>query len=97
MWFLVLIMKLNSRVFWDFWLCFEDCLVFVRKKWEKEGWYGFGSVLGGQNGWCFGALIWGVIWLWLLIYEGNVGAFCVLYTVFVTLEGLVITAVMGFG
>ena len=29
MWFLVLIMKLNSWVFWDFWLCFEDCLVFV--------------------------------------------------------------------
>ena len=42
--------------------------------------------------WCF----WGVIWLWLLIYEGNVGAFCVLFTVFVTLEGLVITAIMTF-
>lgn len=36
MWFLVLIMKLNSRVFWDFWLCFEDCLVFVRKKNGKK-------------------------------------------------------------
>jgi len=34
--FLVLIMKLNSRVFWDFWLCFEGCLVFVKKKMEKE-------------------------------------------------------------
>ena len=36
MWFLVLIMKLNSRVFWDFWLCFEDCLVFVREKNGKK-------------------------------------------------------------
>ena len=35
MWFLVLIMKLNSRVFWDFWLCFEDCLVFVKKKGKR--------------------------------------------------------------
>ena len=32
----------------DFWFYFEGCLVFVRKKKrEKEGWYGFGSVLGG--------------------------------------------------
>lgn len=35
MWFLVLIMKLNSRIFWDFWLCFEGCLVFVKKKGKR--------------------------------------------------------------
>ena len=54
MWFLVLIMKLNSRVFWDFWLCFEDCLVFVKKKMGKRRmiWFWF----------CFRRAEWLMFW-----------------------------------